>query len=301
MRSDRRCRLQGGGPSISRVWEQPKNEVGEYARGLKLRRVPSVESAAIAALQSLYNEVFADLDADGDGISWMRDQLDWQRACLIGNYFMSAISGVQSSLRAAAFSAKRYRQKEFADNNWIASRWDETRKRPGATPSDFLGDIVRDRAAEEREVEMLAAADHCFHHLVQGLDRLAVCIAVTGALRVKLLKFHWDELDKFAKERAGKGHGLYRQSAAGESEQQALLSLVIDEAAEHGPTDWLPWLLRARNTVTHRPPKTWFTLVTADRTRPTGFTRPFHRQPDWRNGCAAHQQAGQRILRNDPE
>jgi hypothetical protein len=130
-------------------------------------------------------------------------------------------------------------------------------------------------------VEMLAAADHCFHHLVQGLDRLAVCIAVTGALRVKLLKFHWDELDKFAKERAGKGNDLYRQSAAGESEQQALLSLVIDEAAKHGPTDWLPWLLRARNTVTHRPPKTWFTLVTSDRTRPTGFTRPFHRQPDW--------------------
>jgi hypothetical protein len=77
----------------------------------QLRRVPSVESAAIAALQSLYNEVFADLDADGDGIRWMRDQLDWQRACLIGNYYMSAISGVQSSLRAAAFSAKRYRQK----------------------------------------------------------------------------------------------------------------------------------------------------------------------------------------------
>lgn len=70
----------------------------------QLRRVPSVESAAIAALQSLYNEVFADLDADGDGIRWMRDQLDWQRACLIGNYYMSAISGVQSSLKAAAFS-----------------------------------------------------------------------------------------------------------------------------------------------------------------------------------------------------
>jgi hypothetical protein len=30
----------------------------------------------------------------------MHDQLDWQRACLIGNYFMSAISSVQSSLNA---------------------------------------------------------------------------------------------------------------------------------------------------------------------------------------------------------
>jgi hypothetical protein len=30
----------------------------------------------------------------------MHDQLDWQRACLIGNYFMSAISAVQSSLNA---------------------------------------------------------------------------------------------------------------------------------------------------------------------------------------------------------
>jgi hypothetical protein len=33
--------------------------------------------------------------------------------------------------------------------------------------------------------------------------------------------------------------------------------------------------------VTHRPPKTWFALVTSDRRRPTGLSRPFHRQPDW--------------------
>jgi hypothetical protein len=45
---------------------------------LRLRRVPPVESSAVAALQSLYDEVFADLDAaDGGGIRWMRDQLDW--------------------------------------------------------------------------------------------------------------------------------------------------------------------------------------------------------------------------------
>jgi hypothetical protein len=249
--------------------------------GSRLRRVPSAESAAVRALQSLYNEVFADLDTDCGGISWMRDQLDWQRACLIGNYFMSTILGVQSSLRVAASSAKRYRESEHADNWWLSNRWDQTRKQPGATPSDLMRDLDRDEKAAEREVEMLAAADHCFHHLVQGLDRLAVCIAVTAALRVKLLKFDWDELDKFARERAGKGHDVYRQTAAGEAEQLALLSLVVDEPAKHGPTDWLPWLLGARNTVTHRPPKTHFALLTSDRRRPTGLTRPFHRQPDW--------------------
>jgi hypothetical protein len=36
------------------------------------------------------------------------DQLDWQRACLIGDYFMSAISGVQSSLNSATLAAKRF-------------------------------------------------------------------------------------------------------------------------------------------------------------------------------------------------
>ena len=45
----------------------------------------------------------------------MLDQLDWQRACLIGNYFMSATSGVHSSLNIAAVAAKRYREKEYAD------------------------------------------------------------------------------------------------------------------------------------------------------------------------------------------
>ena len=41
--------------------------LADDARGLKLRPVPSVESAAVAALQSLYDEVFADLDAADGG------------------------------------------------------------------------------------------------------------------------------------------------------------------------------------------------------------------------------------------
>lgn len=134
----------------------------------------------------------------------------------------------------------------------------------------------------EREVEMLAAADDCLVHLVQGLDRLAVCIAVTGALRVKLLTLDWSELAELAEDGIGKGHELFHQSTPGQAEQQALLTLVKDEPAKRGPTDWLPWLLRARSTVIHRPPKIWLVLVTDDgRRRPTGLSRPFHRQPGW--------------------
>jgi hypothetical protein len=110
---------------------------------------------------------------------------------------------------------------------------------------------------------------------------MAVCIAVTSALRVKLLVLDWNALPRFARERAGKGNNLLRQSAAGEAEQLALLTLIVNEPAKHGPTDWLAWLLRARNTVIHRPPKTWLALMTSDRGRPTGLTRPFHRQPGW--------------------
>lgn len=300
----RACRSCGGGRRSAAV-ERPRLRWANTHVVLRLRRVPPVESAAVAALQSLYNEVFADLDADRGGIRWMRDQLDWQRACLIGEYFMSAISGVQSSLRAAAFSAKRYRQKEYADNDWISRRWDQTRKRPGATPDDLMRDLDRDPAAVEREVEMRAAADHCFHHLVQGLDRLAVCIAVTAALRVKLLELDWSKLTKFARERPGKGHELLRQSQAGEAEQQLLLSLIVDEPAKHGPIDWLAWLLRARNTLTHRPPKTSFALLTSDRKRPTGFSRPFHRQPGWpeMEALLASSQGGgvfEMILNDEP-
>jgi hypothetical protein len=240
-----------------------------------------VQTPAIEALSRLYLEVFEDLDPEGGGIRWMRGQLDWQRACLIGDYFMSAISGVQSSLNGAALAAKHYREKEYADNKWISGRWAETRKHPGVASSDFLGAIVRDRAASERETEMLAAIDHCVLHLVQGLDRLAVCVAVTGALRVKLLTLDWNELAELAEHGAGKGHELSSQPGPGEAEQQALLSLVKDEPSKHGPTDWLPWLLRARSTVIHRPPKTWLALMTSDRGRPTGFSRPFHRQPGW--------------------
>jgi hypothetical protein len=104
---------------------------------------------------------------------------------------------------------------------------------------------------------------------------------VTSALRIELLQLDWVALTRFARERAGKGHDLLRQSLPGQTEQRALLSLVVDEPAKHGPTDWLAWLLRARNTVIHRPPKTWLALMTSDRGRPTGLSRPFHRQPGW--------------------
>jgi hypothetical protein len=164
----------------------------------------------------------------------MRDQLDWQRACLIGDYFMSAISGVQSSLNAAALAAKPYRERQLSDNQWISNQWSQTGKLPGATPDHLLRAIQRDPKAAEREVEMLASADHCLLHLVQALDRMAVCIAVTCALRVKLLELDWNALLRFARERAGKGNNLLRQSAAGEAEQLALLSLIVNEPAKRG-------------------------------------------------------------------
>jgi len=211
----------------------------------------------------------------------MRDQLDWQRACLIGDYFMSAISGVQSSLNAAALATKRYRERQCSDNQWISNQWAQAGKQRGVTPDDFVRAARRDHKAAEREVEMLASAEHCLLHLVQALDRLAVCVAVTSALRVEVLELDWSALAKFARTRAGKGHELLRQSPAGEAEQLAILRMILDEPAVHGPIDWLAWLLRARNTVIHRPPKTWLALMTSDRGRPTGLTRPFHRQPGW--------------------
>jgi hypothetical protein len=85
----------------------------------------------------MYLEVLEDLDPDEGGIKWMRDQLDWQRACLIGDYFMSAISGVQSSLNAAALAAKRYRERQFSDNQWISSQWAQTGNRPVRRQTTF--------------------------------------------------------------------------------------------------------------------------------------------------------------------
>jgi hypothetical protein len=265
--------------------------------------VSSVQTPAIRALSRLYVEVLQDLDPDDGGIKWMRDQLDWQRACLIGDYFMSAISGVQSSLNAAALAAKRYRERQFSDNQWISNQWAQIEKLPGATPDDFLRAIQRDPKAGEREVEMLASADHCLLHLVQALDRV-VCVAVTSALRVKLLELGWSALLKFSTGGASKVKERLRQPAAGEAEQFALLSLIVNEPSKHGPTDWLAWLLRARNTVIHRPPKTWLTLMTSDRGRRTGLTRPFHRQPGWPEMeawlTARHEGEFEIILNDEP-
>jgi hypothetical protein len=128
---------------------------------------------------------------------------------------------------------------------------------------------------------MTSAAEHCLFRLAQALDRVAVCIAVTGGFRLELLKVDWTVLAKIAEKGHEPGHELRRQPPAGLDKQRDLLTLMRDEPANQGPMDWLAWLLRARNTLTHRPPKTLWAMLTSDRGRDTGLSRPFHRQPGW--------------------
>ena len=130
----------------------------------------SVDDVAVE-LDQLYRETMADLDLEGGGIRWMQHQLDWQRGCLIGEYFLSAVTGVRGSIYAAALSADRFREKQHADNHWLASRWAEVRKDPGATRDDYLRAMVRGKAESRRELELLTSADHCFFHLARASKR----------------------------------------------------------------------------------------------------------------------------------
>jgi len=262
---------------------------------------------ALTAVADLERQVQADLDLDGGGIRWMQGQVDWQRSCLIGDYFFAAMQGVRLSLEAAQFARKRSQQKRFSDNQWLRARWDGLRRTPGKTPEDFLTAVYqRNQLEAERELEIHLSAEHCLFHLAQALDRAAACLVVAGAFRLPLLQLDWGKLAAMAAKGAEPGHRLRIQSRAGREQQAATLALIKKEPEAHGPKDWLPWLIRTRNTLTHRAPQTKIALVLEDRGAPSGLTWPFHRQPGWAELEAFMKTAGgeglnQILLDDDPQ
>lgn len=66
-----------------------------------------------------------------------------------------------------------------------------------------------------------------------------------------------------------------RKTGAGDTGSAGPSSQSHEDA---GPTDRLAWLLRARNTATHRPPRTNLSLLLK---RGQGLSRPLYSQSGW--------------------
>lgn len=249
--------------------------------------------------------IFDDLDPVDGGLPWIRGQLDDKRCWLLSEYLCASANGVEESLQHAAFCVAEYEQNEFTENDWLRRRWADAHKqqREGTLPAgaDIFTQAFQNRSDTDvkREQRLDIYAPMSLMFMVQALDRLAPVIAIISAAGLRpvlrsadVLQLDWAAIAMFAeKARTGDDKPAttgkrrpHDQTDAGSALQRALFTSVHDAPSNvtNAPTDWLPWLLRSRNTFAHRAPKmTWKALLQDKTGRGTGFAEPFHAQPGW--------------------
>lgn len=240
------------------------------------------------ALDQLYKMLSSDLDLDNGGLTWMVDQIDWKRRCLLSEYLISAVGGVRASLNHAAFCLDEFKKSITAEAIWVQQQWKEvdTLAQTNELQLD-VGDArlaaVTNRTglAADRRVRLDIYPDMCLTYLVQALDRMAAVVAISISTVTKALQVDWKDITKAAKAGAQKGHDLRRQGDAGTRLQQQVYDVIVTGPSSCGPTDWLEWLLRARDTTAHRAPKISWHVLTYEKGKPHSIVRPFHAQPGW--------------------
>jgi len=235
-------------------------------------------AGAVASLDGLYQRLLDDLDVERHGLRQLHGHTDAPRVALISEYLVASTHGVRMSLTDSAFSVSEYREQTFADDRWVLDR---LRRVPPGSPNDaYLGAMRRDEQAEKRHRRIRLYSTHVFTHLAQALDRLAAIVVAIGAVRTNLQKASWPTL---ADARIPQ-EGLFAQTPEAASRQRRYLADVLKAANDAGPTDWLPWLLAARNTAVHRAPKIGMNVMTKGSTvhgESSRLVDVFHRQPDW--------------------
>jgi hypothetical protein len=254
-------------------------------------------AGAVAALADLYQAILADLDEEGGGIRWWSPQIGWKRSALLGEYLLSSCTGTIEAITDASLAIEQFAQQEYADNHWIQGQWAEVDK-AGQSGNSYMEAIVRgpQQRRRARLIEMNRTAS--LSSLATALDRLAAVVAIIAGIKVRILRFDWGELDKTATTAARntKQDGLHGRFAdpgtPGRERQNRLLELARTWPTL-GPADWLPWLLKSRNTATHRAARMSWNVMLGTATRRQGLTELFWRQPEWSDTEA--------MLRTDPE
>jgi hypothetical protein len=238
---------------------------------------------AITRSSELFDAMLGDLDEDRGGFGWWHGYLDARRICLISEYLMASIGGVQASLLNASMSVKTHRELSYADSMWFRQIMIEAGKAGrGLSTDDYLRAMARGQRERLRERQIDAAAEHTYYHLAQGLDRLAAVLIGVCALRTDIVRADWKVVTQATK-RIGTPATKFLDTpgSAGRDAQEDVLR-SIDEQRATGPWDWLEWMLRERDTVAHRAPRLSWKMLTVDRKRrPDGLVTPFYRQPGW--------------------
>lgn len=241
-------------------------------------------SAASEALTALYQQILADLDEDGGGIGWWSPQIGWKRSALLGEYLLSSCTGVIQALTDASLAIEMFAEQEFADNHWIQARWAEVDKARGSG-DDFTAAISRGAYERRRARFIEMSRNGALLLLATALDRLAAVTAIVAGVKVRILRFDWNELEVLAATAArnlsqNNLKGRFEDPGTPGRERQNQLLLAL-QWPNHGPADWLPWLLKTRNTTTHRASRMGWQVMLGTASRRKGLTELFWCQPEW--------------------
>lgn len=246
---------------------------------------------AQAACQRLEDFVDADLDETGGGIGWWTTQIGWKHSALLGDYLLASIHGISSSLQQADLATRKYRETEYAQNHALRNEWAKIRAHQG-TIDDFVGAGHNlGPAGTERELLLTTWNDHAITSMAQTLDRLAAVVLTVAGVRDDILKTDWGRLASLAKKTPTSSVQFPRQGTfadpgtPGRELQNTFLSNATSWQ-DHGPQDWLPWLLALRNTNLHRAPLKRWHLMIEERSQPHGYIVPMPVQPAWAETAA---------------
>lgn len=243
--------------------------------------------AATDAIDALSVEIEADLDEEAGGIGWWNGHVGWKTSAQLGTYLLASCTGVAESLRHASLVIEEHRQKEFSLNQDRIARTRLLEGRPSSVDEKIAALTAVSDSERRREDLQSVYAEHALVSLAQSLDRLAAVVATVVGVRENVLGYDWRKLADLAERepRSGPTNGIRQGALAdpgtpGRDLQHQVLSLVA-AAHEHGPNDWLDWLIKSRNTAVHRAPRWSIPTMTVEKRRVSGLVSLPIAQPDW--------------------
>lgn len=246
----------------------------------------TVEPAS-SSLTSLSRKIEADLDEVAGGIGWWNGQVGWQTSAQLGEYLLSSCTGAADSLRRASIAVKKHGQTEYSLNHARASRAQQLFGRLSTRDEKVAALSATSDSEREREELLSLWSDQVLVSLAQVLDRLAAAVLIVSGVRENVVVTDWGKLMGLAERepRSGRSQGLNQgvfadPGSPGRAAQHRLLS-VAAAWSDHGPRDWLDWLLKSRNTAVHRAPRWNLNVMIMNKNRIAGTIKPLSAQPDW--------------------
>lgn len=264
-------------PALPQTTEQPVPDPRDEPAPFETRVQEATE-----LVNALAQTLLEDLDPIKGGFGPWTDQLPDKERALISEYLFASVQGLSHALLSASLQVDVLNERSTADDTWLRAVWktiSETVTR--ATSNHYLAASKRGPIERRRDLQKGLAVEHGFYHLAQATDRLAACIIGIAGLNIEIIRADWSHIEG-AVNPANKRHEGFLQPAGtpGRAAQDAVLK-HISNAVSEGPNDWLPWLLRQRNTMAHRAPKmTWNLMVEGDHGN-TRMVTPLYRQPGW--------------------